>query len=232
MFTGLIQSTGKIIVSARKGAEARLSVRPTRPMAGCTPGESIAVNGACLTLETFNSGGFTAYASAETLNRTNLGLLRQGDMVNLERALHVGDSLGGHLVSGHVDALAEVAKVGSSGSSLVLRLNFPPEFSGQIVAKGSVAVDGVSLTVNACGEDFFEVNVIPATQSGTTIAGWRAGRKINLETDLIGKYVERMLDARTNRAVKSPENNPREPADSGISALKHLRRHYCNSGTL
>jgi riboflavin synthase len=196
-------------------------------MAGFTQGESIAINGACLTLETFNAGGFTAYASAETLARTNLGHLRQGDMVNLERALHVGDSLGGHLVSGHVDALAEVAHISASGSSLVLRLSFPSEFSRQIVAKGSVAVDGVSLTVNACGNDFFEVNVIPATQSGTTIAAWRAGRKINLETDLIGKYVERMLDARTKDATRFPENNPQEQADSGISALDGLRRNYC-----
>jgi riboflavin synthase len=193
VFTGLIQSTGKIVAVARKGAETRLSIRPAQLRTAFTKGESIAVNGACLTVESFNSGGFTAYASAETLQRTNLGLLRQGDMVNLERALHLGDSLGGHLVSGHIDALAEVIKSASSGSSLVFRLSFPAELSRQIVAKGSVALDGVSLTVNACGENFFEVNVIPATQSATTISEWRAGRKVNLETDLIGKYVERML---------------------------------------
>jgi riboflavin synthase len=162
-------------------------------------GESIAVNGACLTVESFNSGCFTAYASAETLKCTNLAFLRQGDMVNLERALHLGDSLGGHLVSGHVDALSEVIKISSSGSSLALRLSFPAELSGQIVAKGSVALDGVSLTVNACGENFFDVNVIPATQSATTVSGWRAGRKVNLETDLIGKYVERILKSGVSR---------------------------------
>jgi riboflavin synthase len=194
VFTGLIQSTGKIAALARKGAEARLSIRPARLRGELAKGESIAVNGACLTVESFSSAGFTAYASAETLSRTNLAFLRQGDAVNLECALQLGDSLGGHLVSGHVDALAELVKIASSGSSLVLRLSFPPELSRQIVAKGSVALDGVSLTVNACGENFFEVNVIPATQSATTISGWRTGRKINLETDLIGKYVERMLN--------------------------------------
>ncbi|MDR1125774.1 MAG: riboflavin synthase [Deltaproteobacteria bacterium] len=193
MFTGLIQCTGKILRVGKSGGEARLSIAPARPFADLAPGESIAVNGACLTVEKFDSASFSAFASGETLRLTNLGGLRRGDPVNLERALRLGDSLGGHLVSGHVDALCTLTERRPAGSSILLRFSFPKEFKRQILPKGSVAVDGVSLTVNACGDDFFEVNVIPATLAETTLAGWQAGRAINLETDLIGKYVERML---------------------------------------
>ena len=198
MFTGLVQSTGKILRVEDKGGEARLSIAPSNrggPFTGLVLGESIAVNGACLTVEKFDSASFSAFASGETLSLTNLGRLRRGDLVNLERALRLGDSLGGHLVSGHVDALCTLVERRPAGSSTLLRFSFPPQFRRQIIAKGSVAVDGVSLTVNACGDDFFEVNIIPATLSETTLAEWKAGRAINLETDLIGKYVEKMLGA-------------------------------------
>lgn len=195
MFTGLVQSLGKILRIDGSGGEARLSVAPARPFANLVPGESIAVNGACLTVEKFDAASFSAFASAETLRLTNLGQLRRGDQVNLERALRLGDSLGGHMVSGHVDALCTLVERRAAGSSTLLRFSFPPEFGRQIIPKGSVAVDGVSLTVNACGTDFFEVNVIPATLAETTLGGWKSGRAINLETDLIGKYVERMLGA-------------------------------------
>lgn len=214
MFTGLIQSTGAIVRLARSGAEARLTIRPAAAfLAGrdFTRGESIAVNGACLTVESFDSAVFTSYASQETLDRTNLGGLRQGDRVNLERALSMGDSIGGHLVSGHVDSLCEVVSVSKAGSSVIYRFSFPSEFARQVIPKGSIAVDGVSLTVNACGQDFFEVNVIPATQSETTIGDWRPGRKINLETDLIGKYVERMVGYYTGASTDTPETTASDP---------------------
>lgn len=198
MFTGLIQSVGKILRIDGSGGEARLTIAPSskgRPFSELMLGESIAVNGACLTVEKFDSASFSAFASGETLRLTNLGGLRRGDSVNLERALRLGDSLGGHLVSGHVDALCTLVERRPAGSSTLLRFSFPAQFRRQIIPKGSVAVDGVSLTVNACGDDFFEVNVIPATLAETTLADWKAGRAINLETDLIGKYVERMLGA-------------------------------------
>ncbi len=175
------------------GPEARLHIRPLIPILDYENGESIAINGVCLTVETFADGAFWAYASGETLARSNLGQLVKGSEVNLERALRLGDRLGGHLVSGHVDALCTVDSVRKSGSSRIYRFDCPPEQARYIIGKGSVAVDGVSLTVNDCGPDFFEVNVIPATQEATTMGQWRSGRKINLETDLIGKYVERML---------------------------------------
>lgn len=193
MFTGLIQGKGEITQISRRGGEARFSVRPLFAARAFTLGESIAVNGACLTVDSFDAKSFSAYASGETLARTNLGGLALGSEVNLERALCLGDSLGGHLVSGHVDAQCRVEKIGQAGASRIFRLSCPADQARYIVPKGSVALDGISLTVNAAGPDWFEVNVIPATQEATTIGSWREGRLVNMETDLIGKYVERLL---------------------------------------
>lgn len=196
MFTGLVQGKGKILGIANRGREARFTIRPLWAERGFVDGESIAVNGACLTVDGFEAASFNAYASAETLARSNLGELSAGCEVNLERALRLGNSLGGHLVSGHVDAVCTVEKVGPAGASRIFRLACPAEALEQmryIVPKGSVALDGISLTVNAVGPDWFEVNVIPSTRAATTIADWAAGRRVNLETDLIGKYVERLI---------------------------------------
>lgn len=173
--------------------ESRFAFRPLFPSPVWVKGESIAVNGACLSVETFDQTSFTAYASHETLRRTNLSALVTGVRVNLERALALGDRLGGHLVSGHVDGLAELESVRKAGASLILRVRFPEEFSDQVIPKGSVALDGVSLTVNDCGPGFLEVNVIPETRSATTVGDWAAGRRLNFETDMIAKYVRQML---------------------------------------
>lgn len=196
MFTGLVGGKGRITAMEPRGSETRLRVAPDFELKDVVLGESIAVNGACLTVESAGRDWFTAYASAETLQRTNLGRLRQGDLVNLERALALGDRLGGHLVSGHVDCLAKVESIDQAGESKRFRLSFPPALGPQVVEKGSVALDGISLTVNHCGSDFLEVNIIPKTQTATTMGGWGPGREVNMETDLIGKYVERMLAAR------------------------------------
>lgn len=193
MFTGLVQCTGRVEAVEGRGLERRFRLLPHDRMAGLTNGESIAVNGVCLTVESHGSSSFTAYASGETLERTNLGRLRTADAVNLERALALGDRLGGHLVSGHVDTLAEVTSVRAAGQSTLYRLGFSAEWGPLVVSKGSVALDGISLTVNACGSDYLEVNIIPETQRETTVAGWTPGRTVNMETDLIGKYVQSML---------------------------------------
>ena len=193
MFTGIIQGTGQVASAERGGRETRFTLRPAFPLRDYALGESIAVNGVCLTVETFGKGWFTAYASAETMSVTNLGALGVSSTVNLERALAMGDRLGGHIVSGHVDCLAEVLAVRQAGESRIYRLGFPPEFGAQVIPKGSVALDGISLTVNDCGHDYLEVNIIPATQRETTISGWSPGRQVNMETDVIGKYVQRML---------------------------------------
>lgn len=198
MFTGLIQSKGKILQISAQGKESRLHIQPLVPFQGYQAGESIAVNGVCLTVESFTADSFNAYASAETLSCSNLSQIKTGSEVNLERALRVGESLGGHIVSGHIDALCEVESVTRAGSSCIYRFSCQPDDARYIIPKGSVALDGVSLTVNGCGPDFFEVNIIPATQTATTIGQWAPGRKINLETDIIGKYVERMMQPRSS----------------------------------
>ncbi|PKN07748.1 MAG: riboflavin synthase [Deltaproteobacteria bacterium HGW-Deltaproteobacteria-8] len=193
MFTGLIQGKGRIDAVEARGAETRLKVRALFDLPKIVLGESIAVNGACLTVETFGENWFTVYASAETLKHTSLGALKTGAEVNLERALALGDRLGGHMVSGHVDCLATVAEIKPAGESRVYTLSFPAEYGALVVPKGSVALDGISLTVNDCGPEFLSVNIIPATQRETTISGWTPGTRVNMETDLIGKYVRNML---------------------------------------
>lgn len=194
MFTGLIQGMGRITARTARSGQMRLSVQALFDMPDIVAGESIAVSGACLTVEEPGKNAFSAYASAETLARSTLGGLGQGDRVNLERALALGDRLGGHLVSGHVDCLARVTRISPAGESTRFELAFPPAFAALVVPKGSVALDGVSLTVNDCTTDSLTVNVIPTTQRETTISLWRTGTAVNMETDFIGKYVARMLD--------------------------------------
>ncbi len=193
MFTGIILGQGRVDAVENRGSESRLKITPLFELNDYVIGESIAVNGGCLTVESVQGRAFTAYASAETLSRTNLGHLRPGSMVNLERALAMGDRLGGHLVSGHVDCLAEVDSVTPAGQSRIYRLRFPEEQGRYVITKGSVTLDGISLTVNECGGNFLSVNIIPETQKVTTIALWTPGYRVNMETDLIGKYVHRML---------------------------------------
>ena len=193
MFTGLIQGTGIIAAVEKKGLETRFTVRPGFVMHDPRPGESIAVNGACLTAENFSRDTFHVYASAQTMSVTNLKALSTGSHVNLERALALGDRLGGHLVSGHVDCLAGVEDIQAAGESKKITLVFPEEFNPQVINKGSVALDGVSLTITGCGPGWLQVNIIPATWKETTIALLKKGFQVNMETDLIGKYVQNML---------------------------------------
>ncbi|NJB68993.1 riboflavin synthase [Desulfobaculum xiamenense] len=208
MFTGLVQTTGTVRSVEARGSETRLCIGfPSSALPDLELGESIAVNGTCLTVETFGKDWYTAYASAETLSHTNLGTLRPGSLVNLERALALGDRLGGHLVSGHVDCTARVQSISPAGLSRIYRLSFPAEHGRYVIEKGSVALDGISLTVNACGPDWLEVNIIPETQRATTISGWKPGYGVNMETDLIGKYVRRMVAPWTGDDAQSTEDS-------------------------
>lgn len=223
MFTGIIQCEGEVLSVRREGPERRFRIRPAEPFAGLTDGESIAVSGVCLSVEEHDRDSFTAYASAETVSRTTLGELAPGGRVNLERALAVGDRLGGHMVSGHVDCVAVVQSVARRGESLSCRLDFPAVYGREVIPKGSVALDGISLTINACGADFLEVNIIPDTRRRTTMAAWRPGSRVNMETDLVGKYVAHMLGPWTSRAGTARERASAHAARGGGLSLASLR---------
>lgn len=161
-------------------------------------GESIAVNGVCLTVTAFSEGYFECDASSETLQRTNLGSLPHGASVNLERALRIGDRLGGHIVSGHVDGTGYVKSVNPSGESLAITFSAPANVLRLVVEKGSIAIDGASLTVNRVTDADFEIMLIPHSQSMLSENFWQVGRCVNLETDILGKYVEKLLSCTNN----------------------------------
>ncbi|GAB4303597.1 MAG: riboflavin synthase [Desulfuromonadia bacterium] len=209
MFTGLIEAVGRVTSLARSGPGGVISIRSPL-LRDVAIGDSVAVDGVCLTLTSLRNdeGGFDI--SAETLSRSTLGERRQGDRVNLERALRLGDRLGGHLVSGHVDSVGRVSGRREEGGNIRLTIDLPPGMGRYLVEKGSVAVDGISLTVNGVTADRFSLNVIPHTGRETTIASRTVGDRVNIELDIIGKYVEKLL---SHRSV------PRE----GLASL--LQRH-------
>jgi riboflavin synthase len=197
MFTGIVEELGEVVSVERRAGAARITVRGPRVTAGAQPGDSIAVNGTCLTVTGLSGGSFTADVMAETLRRTGLGDLAPGSPVNLERSLRVGDRLGGHMVQGHVDGVGDIVSWVPGEHWDVVRITVPPALGRYLVEKGSVAVDGVSLTISALGTEagrpWFEVSLIPATLAGTTLGRAAPGSRVNLEADVIGKYVERML---------------------------------------
>ena len=192
MFTGLVELKGNLARRARRGPGYRLTVDGN--LGALTLGESISVSGACLTVVSSDDSGFEADVSLETAEKTTLGVLPLGAAVNLERALKVGDRLGGHLVSGHVDAVAELLRVAPAGEAQRLSVGFPRELARFIAAKGSITLDGVSLTVNAVTDSMLEVMVIPHTLSVTTLGELRPGARINLEVDTLARYAVRFLE--------------------------------------
>ena len=199
MFTGIVQTLGRVrrIETARGGARIEIACR----LRGLSIGESIAVNGACMTVVTKGRGGFAVDVSPESLRRTALGVLRAGSPVNLERALALSDRLGGHLVQGHVDAVGRVLAIRPEANAWVYTFEAPPGVARYLVEKGSVAVDGVSLTVAASRGRRFDVAVIPHTARNTTLGERKAGDPVNLEADVLAKYVEKLLAAGGGIAV-------------------------------
>ena len=187
MFTGLVAGKGVV----RGLSDGRLEVE-TALAAELAPGDSIAVNGVCLTAVERSNGSFAADVMPETLRRTSLEPLANGDEVNLELPLRAGDRLGGHVMQGHVDGTGTVESVSEEGSSRVVRIGAPAELLRYVVEKGSIAVDGVSLTVSAVDEDGFEVSLIPETLERTTLGAAVPGRTVNLEVDVLAKYVEKL----------------------------------------
>ncbi len=198
VFTGIIETVGTVREYARKPSGARVLVEAGALAAQLGPGESIAVDGACLTVTAVTGDEFLCDLSAETLHRTTLGMLRVGSRVNLERPLRLEDRLGGHLVTGHVDAVGEVAGRVPQGDGEFWRFRFPQELASLLVMKGSIAVDGISLTVAELSRDTFGVALIPHTLRHTTLENKRLGSPVNLEADLLGKHVARLLAGRLN----------------------------------
>jgi riboflavin synthase len=193
MFTGIIEAIGRVTAVQRRGDLLSLTIAPQAALTELVVGDSICVNGACLTVTALSPGGFQADCSSETKERTTLGSLTPHDEINLERALKMSDRLGGHLVTGHVDGTGYVTEVTKGAGSLTMTIRVPHELASYIVEKGSVAVDGVSLTTSRIAGDEFQVVVIPYTAQNTTLGRKRAGDRVNIEVDLIGKYIKRFM---------------------------------------
>lgn len=199
MFTGLVEGVGTVRAVEPAADEVRLTVEvppATAAEGGCRPGESVAINGCCLTAVAAEGPRWSFQAGAETLSKTNLGRLRPGDAVNLERALAVNGRFGGHIVQGHVDGVGAVQAVERHGHWIDMTFALPPHLAAQLVPKCSVAVDGVSLTVVDAGPASFGVALIPHTLSETTLGRRAPGDLVNIETDILGKYVQKLLAAR------------------------------------
>jgi riboflavin synthase len=193
MFTGIIEELGRVRSVEARGEGARVVVEARVVTAGTAEGDSIAVNGVCLTAIEVRPDSFAADGSRETLQRSTLGRLRAGAVVNLERAVTPETRLGGHIVQGHTDARGHFLSAEEHGGSWTVRIGYPPEMARYLVFKGSVAVEGISLTVAGLTDEYFEIAVIPKTWAVTNLSRLRASEEVNLEADIIAKYVERML---------------------------------------
>ncbi|MDR2438870.1 MAG: riboflavin synthase [Planctomycetaceae bacterium] len=196
MFSGIVESLGTVSDIIMESPGCRLVIEEPKIAAETNIADSISVNGCCLTVIDKTARTFTFQAGPETLARTNLGLLAKGSPVNLERALQLNDRLGGHFVSGHIDGLAELVQIDDHGDWQDYYFSIPKELAVQMASKGSVAVDGVSLTLVRCDRELFSVALIPFTLKVTTLGSRKTGDKVNIETDILAKYVQRLLDAK------------------------------------
>lgn len=193
MFTGIVEETGNIKSIARGANSAVLTVEASEVLTDVHLGDSIAVNGVCLTCTSFTSTQFTADVMHETLNRSSLGQLRPGSKVNLERAMRADGRFGGHIVAGHIDGVGRITDIRRDDNAIWYTIDTPDEIMRYIIEKGSIAIDGISLTVAAVGSSWFKVSIIPHTAAQTTLSIKKPGDIVNLENDLIGKYVEKLI---------------------------------------
>ena len=204
MFTGLIEAIGEARDIKRLGSEAILTLQVPSPFSDCRPGDSIAVDGVCLTITDIRVNLFTLDISGETLQRSTLGELKGGGMVNLERAMRLSDRLGGHLVSGHVDDTGILKRIEREGRSWLIQVGLDPSLSRYLIEKGSIAVDGVSLTINRCTGDSFTVAISPQTEMMTNLLRKKVGDKVNIEIDMISKYIEKLINNKEGTVPNEP----------------------------
>ena len=202
MFTGIIKARGKVERIESRGGDVRLTIRaPDIDWSGFETGESISVNGVCLTAIELKGGGFVTDVSTETLDVTAMSGIAEGDDVNLEPAISLGERLGGHLVSGHVDCIGTIVARHADARSVRLQIEVPEQYGRYIAKKGSICVDGVSLTVNEVSARSFDVNIIPHTADVTIIDGYRTGTRVNIEVDLVARYLERLLSTDSDSGI-------------------------------
>ena len=199
MFTGIVEELGKVKNISLKGNSGKISITAQKVLEGTKLGDSIAVNGVCLTVVEIKKDGFVADVMAETVRRSNLGMLNSGDYVNLERAMAADGRFGGHIVSGHIDGIGTIKSFTKEENAVWVKISASKEILKYIVEKGSICIDGISLTVAAVDEDTFMVSIIPHTSSETTITSGKAGRIVNLETDIVGKYVAKLMNLSANK---------------------------------
>jgi riboflavin synthase len=206
MFTGIIEELGRVEKASTERGNLRLTIKASKILSDLKVGDSVNIDGACQTLVQRGSDSFAVEAVQETLKKTNLGQLRKNHLVNLERPLRFSDRLGGHLVTGHVDCVGKVKTIGKKDGSFLYEFELPSEeHSAYLVEKGSVAVDGISLTVVEVKQNSFTVSLIPYTLQNTTLGTKRVGDVVNVETDLIGKYVERIATSKRDKTVVTEE---------------------------
>lgn len=203
MFTGIIEGLGTLRTVSSAGLGKRFTVESDFDLSGTKIGDSIAVNGACLTAVTLSGRLFSVDVAPETLSKTTFGEAKTGDRVNLERALRLSDRLDGHLVSGHIDGTGVIRSKNALSNAVIVTIAVPPELIRYMIQKGSVAVDGISLTINRLGADFFELSIIPHTAKITSISFKQPGEKVNIETDIIGKYIERFMGGKGSRGIET-----------------------------
>ncbi len=200
MFTGIVRGTGNVKYFGNDVQSSSITIETHLEMDDLAQGDSISVNGACLTITDIRTGCFTAVISHETIKITTIGKMKRGDCVNLEKALKSSDSLGGHLVTGHVDGVGSITKISKIGNTTFISIRLSKELRNYVVRKGSITVDGISLTVKDVLIDGFEVSIIPYTIENTTLASKKEGDLVNIETDIIGKYVERLLPSQPEKS--------------------------------